>query len=518
MCMQVEGFEGEFSNEADALALASKDASAFVVPPQGIFYPTHEADIAALVRYTSKERQEGKDVSLTVRAGGTCMSGGALNSGYIVDMTKHMSAIHINPDAMTADVEMGAYFRDIEDAAAQHDLIFPAYPSSRKICGIGGMIGNNASGEKSLRNGPTLANVLSLRMVCADGTIRNLSPYPYREVREDTDIEVLKLHTKHAATFRRAVGDVVKSASGYRLDMVLDRGVFSLLPLIVGAQGTLGIVTRATLKLIPTPKQTSLIVISAHTLTDVAPIVAELHKHNPEGLETFDQNTFAQAKIHLEADALRFSRAVLPDAKLFILAQFSEETHSGTIERSLRAAEALTKRGYHSVPMHDPEDVQSAWNIRRNSFLLMRDYNPPRHRAIPCIEDVIVPLPVLGVFIADLVKILERRHIFYGFHGHIGDGSLRIIPVFDMDIPTVDRDIIDLTTEVFALVKRLHGNISADHSDGIIRSPFLREFYGDELCDVFANIKTLFDPYNIFNPGKKIVTGIDAISRYLNRS
>ncbi len=146
----------------------------------------------------------------------------------------------------------------------------------------------------------------------------------------------------------------------------------------------------------------------------------------------------------------------------------------------------------------------------------MRDHNLPNQRAVPCIEDVIVPLPVLGKFILGLRAILKKRGVNYGYHGHIGDGSLRVIPIFDFASPTVSEEIQGLMGDVFALVKRLKGNISADHSDGIIRSPFLKEFYGDELYGVLERIKNIYDPENIMNPNKKVGGSIGFMNRCLN--
>jgi FAD/FMN-containing dehydrogenase len=138
-----------------------------------------------------------------------------------------------------------------------------------------------------------------------------------------------------------------------------------------------------------------------------------------------------------------------------------------------------------------------------------------RFRAVPCIEDVIVPLSNLGVFIEGLVAILKKRDIHYGFHGHVGDGSLRIIPVFDFRSPRVSDEIIALMKDVFKLVKKLDGNTSADHSDGIVRTPFLEAFYGKELNQVFGKIKKIYDPDNIMNPRKKVGGTIEHFKKTL---
>ncbi len=191
-------------------------------------------------------------------------------------------------------------------------------------------------------------------------------------------------------------------------------------------------------------------------------------------------------------------------AHLFILVQLSEDTAEATAAQATACHAALEAKGYFVRALTTPEDVAAAWMVRRNSFTLMRDHNEAGFRAMPCIEDVIMPLPALGEFIHELIDILERRRIIYGFHGHIGDGSFRVVPVFDFRKDTLTDEIFGLMDEVFTLIKRLRGNMSADHSDGIIRTPFLETFYGAELAGVFVDIKKIYDPGLHLNPGKKV--------------
>ncbi len=510
------GYGGDVMHDADTLERYSKDASSFKLTPQAVYYPRNIADVVALVELCHENRKAGGSASLTLRAGGTCMSGGPLNTGWIVDMTKYMKRIHIDRKREIAEVEMGVYFRDIEDAAQKYGLMFAAYPSSHRVCGIGGMIGNNASGEKSLRCGATSDNVLALEVVLADGSTEWIEPKPLSVVRDPKEKALLKLNEAFADKLRRATGDVKKSASGYRLEKLVANGMFNAVPIFVGAQGTLGIVTRARLKLTPIPKHLSLMIISAQSLTDIPSVIGTLFEHNPEGIEAFDGNTFKKAEEHLP----QFAKKVIPyidtNAHLYILAQFSEATQEGTEQQAIHCFKKLKEKGYKVEHVRKPEDVTAAWEVRRNSFLLMRDYNPEGHRAVPCIEDVIVPLPELGKFIEKLMEILKRRTVHYGFHGHIGDGSLRVIPVFDFSKPTVGDEVTALMQEVFTLVKKLKGNISADHSDGIIRSPFLKEFYGEELYGVFGEIKNIYDPENIMNPNKKVGGDIALLNRCLD--
>lgn len=502
------------TTNSKALTPYATDASAFSITPQAVYYPKSAADIVRLVEHCRAERVTGKNSSLTVRAGGTCMSGGPLSASYIIDL-KHLKGVTVDPLAKTATVEAGAMFRDIEDAAAKHSLMFAPYPSSHRLCGIGGMLGNNASGEKSLRYGATSDNVLELEVVLANGEITTISPTPLGEVTKKSDTQVLSLYNEYGVAIKEATGDVKKAASGYRLEKVVENDTFSTIPLFVGAQGTLGVITKAVLKLVPIPEHVALVAISAHSLSDISPIVSLAYEHNPEALETFDRNTLEKAREHLNTSTERLLPYINENAELVLLAEFSEDTADATSAQANAYLQKLHAHGFVAQLMTDATDIAAAWDVRRHSFLLMRDHNPTGHRAVPCIEDVIVPLAALGEFIEELRTILSRHAVHYGFHGHIGDGSLRIIPVFDFTDPEVDQKIIGLMREVFALVKRLRGNISADHSDGIIRSPFLKEFYGQELYETFVALKNIYDPDHIMNPGKKIGVPQSAIKTYL---
>lgn len=422
----------------------------------------------------------------------------------MIDLTRYMNEVIMNVENKTVSVGVGAYFRDIEDAAKEHGLFFAGYPSSNRICGIGGMLGNNASGEKSLRHGGTSVNVLELEVVLYDGSVNTIKKKLLGEATSSREQALISLYQTYGLALKEAIGDVKKCASGYRLDALVKGEEFNEIPLVVGSQGTLCIITKAVLKLVPTPEHVALLIVSAQSLEDLPEIVKAAYQHNPEGLETFDKNTFARARTYLSEYADRVVPFVDTNAHLFILVQLSEATEEETAAQSTACRETLESRGYFVRAITEAEDVQAAWMVRRNSFTLMRDHNEEGFKAVPCIEDVIVPLEALGTFIHELTAILERRGITYGFHGHIGDGSFRVVPIFDFRKAELTDEIFGLMEDVFALIKRLRGNMSADHSDGIIRTPFLKDFYGEELAQVFSSIKQVYDPENRLNPGKKV--------------
>ncbi len=496
------------------LAIHSKDSSIFTKEPLGVLYPKSVEDIKTIVILAGKYK-----VGLSVRAGGTCMSGGSLTEGYVLNMTKHMTDIKVNPYAMSAEIEMGAYYRDLEKELVKHNLMFPAYTSSKDICGIGGMLGNNASGEKSIRYGGTLDNVHSVNVVLFDG-----NEYLFEEVGDADFKKIIKeksvfgtvcktihdIYIKHHAQYKKAVGEVKKSASGYRLEKVFNEKdkTWNLAKLFVGAQATLGVITKARLKLVPITPHKRALILSVHSLAELPEFLQLIMKHNPESVETFDKNTYHFAKKFLPEDTLAIQHFFGPQTEFIVIAEFSEDTQEKTDKVAHTVSKLLQDMGAVVEYITDTGIINSAWAVRRSSFRVLRDgtFSKPEKRAVPCIEDIIVPIKNFDVFVPELIQILKKYELEYGFHGHIGDGALRVIPVFDFTHKDIALATIEeFMTDAFDLIKKVHGNISADHSDGLIRTPFLPMFYGKELYnDVIVAIKKVFDPENIFNPHKKI--------------
>ena len=527
--MHIEDFEGEINEENQTLLEHSVDASAFQVMPAAVLYPKSISDIQSAIKYVEKIKKEDQEsnISISVRAGGTCMSGGSLNTGLILNLTKYLNKISVDPLEYTALVEMGAMFRDIEREATNLHLMFPPYTSSKDICGIGGMIGNNASGEKSIRLGATIDNVESLEVILHDGTHIKTGPQKISDIERggvnlskiENEIykKLIDLYKSHGENLKSIVKTVPKVSSGYRLERVVKGEMVDLTPIFIGAQGTLGIVTKAILHLAPLPVYTRLVLISIDSLHELPFILHTVMNHNPEGVETYDINTFSRARKTLSSESVLVEPYFSGSATLIVLAQFSESTAEETDERAKDCINALHTHNIRAVFVDDPVLQASVWKIRRSSYSLMRDYNEGSFHAVPCIEDIIVPIDQFPEFIPRLIAILDKYRLFYGFHGHIGEGAFRVIPIFDLGNPKVTDSIISLSREVFLLVKELKGNMTADHGDGIVRSPFLREFYGEELYQAFKEIKEVFDPYGIFNPCKKIGATDELIKKWIKK-
>ena len=516
------------SGDAETITAVSRDASAFIVTPQAVAFPKNAAEIGALVRWVSTEHERGQAISLTPRAGGTDMSGGPLTQSIVVSMEQFDASVSIDAEAKTALVSMGAMYRDLEKEATAHGLLFGAYTSSKDICGVAGMIGNNASGEKSVRFGATIDNTNRIWAVLSDGTEYEFGPLSREEFnrKQEGDSTEAKLYqsinemlAQSPDSIASLKGAAPKCASGYRLERIYNTSSdsYNLAKLFVGSQGTLGIITKAEMALVSQSAYERLIVASVSDLSQLTDILQTVMAHSPEGVETFDIHTFERAKEFLPEETAVVA-PVIADAGLVILGQFAGDEKEAVDQSAQAAADALIQKGCRVSYVDDARMHRSIWKIRRSSYGVFRDHKEGTKHAVPCIEDIIVPIARFGDFIPRLIAILAERDIAYGFHGHIGDGALRIIPVLDMaDLKTPER-IVDLMRAVFALVKELGGNMSADHSDGIIRTPFLAEFYPPEVMTLFGQVKHIFDPLNIFNPGKKIGGTIAAITDHLIRS
>ncbi len=486
----------------------SIDSSIFKVTPREVVYPKNIQEISDLIKKATIE-----DRHISVRAGGSCMAGGSLTDDIVINLTKNFKSIKINQYTKTAEVEMGVYYRDLEQEAMKCNLMFPSYTSSKDVCGVGGMLGNNASGEKSVRYGATIDNVLSVKVFLSDGNL-----YEFEEITDEECLrlskqnnflgniykEIRNIYRDYGCEYIEAEGAVKKTASGYKLDKVFDKekNTWNLAKIFIGSQSTLGIIISARLRLVEIPLHTRLIAIPVNSLGLLPEILRLIMDNNPESVETFDINTFNLAKSFLPEDTLRVQRFFKEGVGLMILAQFDNDdtAHKTLID--------LKKINDQAEYVYDNEVKTSLWNIRRASFRVMRDYqyDKPTKKAVPCIEDIIVPVEKFDIFIPQMIEILKMENLQYGFHGHIGDGALRVIPIIDFeDKQAAMNKIIVLMNKVFGLIKDVGGNMSADHSDGIIRTPFLKEFYGVELYqNVIVAVKMLFDPEGVFNRGKKV--------------
>ncbi len=506
--------KGEVHSSAAAREAYSRDASIFQVHPLAVLAPRDTEDLAAIIHHVTGINKHGGKLSIAPRNGGTCMSGGPLTEGLVLDMSAHLQRIsEVDTLHKTIVVQAGVMHRDVEAAVSSHGLIFAPYTSSKDLCGIGGMIGNNASGELSLRYGPTSSNIESLKVMLSDGKEYEFKSLDRKQLKKKLELmtyegdvyrKVTKLINDNRMLIKSHHPKVSKNAAGYALWDLWDKQEhnFNLGRLFIGSQATLGIVTEAKLKLVDKAPYQQMIVCAIDGISQLTDIVRTIVHHNASMCETFDHHTYELAKEQYHADA---ENAHFANGKhMIVYGIFEGDTKEQAEILAGKAKNVIEQSLQVPVAWIEDQAVKSSYQaIRRYSYKMLKDMNSDTKKAMPFIEDTIVPLEHYGQFVAALEAILEDYDMTYTYAGHIGEGSIRLIPLVNRTEQSRD-DVMELEARVNDLVLAFRGSISVDHNDGIIRTPHLAQQYGDDMVALFKEIKHIFDPYDIFNYGKKV--------------
>jgi FAD/FMN-containing dehydrogenase len=508
----------------------SHDASMFEVLPDVVVSPKDSTDIKNLVRYVVMNKARNPRLALTPRSAGTDMSGAAIGESIVVDMKRHLNKI-FEVDSTSAHAQPGVYYRDFEKATLQHGALLPSYPASRELCTIGGMVANNSGGEKSLEHGKTERFVTELKVVFADGneyTVRPLTEKELRSKMRQRDFEgkiyrdVFHLVDRHYEEIKAAKPNVSKDSTGYHLWNVWDRktGIFDLTQVIIGSQGTLGIVTDIRFRLVPAPKHSGTLVIFLRETDQLGDLINRVLKHKPAAFEGFDNYTLmlsfklffffhktlgwwgmTKLAVQLIPDALMLFRGI---PKMVLLAEFNGDTPEEVKAKVKKCHADLGKFARHALFEEDETEAKARkfWIMRRESFNLLRKKVHDKHTA-PFIDDLVVRPEHLPHFLPELRAILNRYKLLATVAGHMGDGNFHVIPLMKIE-DTLERiKIAPAMKEVNDLVMKYGGSLSGEHNDGMSRGPWLHQMYRPEILGHFKAVKAIFDPQNIFNPHKK---------------
>ena len=525
-----ENFKGDIENSDSILDTYSHDASLFEVKPSMVIFPKDSSDIKSLVKFISGKKPSNPDLSITARSAGTDMSGGPINDSIIIDTTRYLNKI-ISIDEEKAIVEPGCYYRDFEEETLKINRIMPAYTASKTICAIGGMVSNNSGGEKTIKYGKVERYLQKQKMVLSDGNSYEIKPLTKSELDQKMgqgDFEgniykkMFELINNNYEIIQAARPNVSKNSAGYYLWNVWDRdnGIFDLNKLLVGAQGTLGINVESQLGLVPVPKHSEMLVIYMNKIDRLGEVVDTVMEYEPESFESFDDYSLKLAirfmfdffkrlgfwgaiKLGLQfvPDMLLMIRGGIP--KLILMVEVTGEDDDELVKKVLTIKEAVKKYNFPAKIAKSKGEIEKYWTIRRESFSLLRNHAKGK-RTAPFIDDIIVRPHDMPTFLPRLQEILSHYKFDYTIAGHAGNGNFHIIPLMDLNSPFSSEIILDLSKKVYTLVAEFKGSITAEHNDGIIRTPYLSYMFSPEVLDLFQKTKDIFDPQNIFNPGKKV--------------
>ncbi len=523
---------GDVDNSAECIDVHSRDASLLEVVPELVIYPKDVADVQNLVKFvnTWNTTHTEHKLNITARSAGTCMSGGSINTSVILDFTKYMNKIIEITDEYGI-VEPGCYYRDFEKETLKINHIMPAYTASKMICAVGGMVGNNSGGEKTIKYGKVENYTIELDIVLSDGELVTIKPLTKEELeqkinQQDKEGEIYKnlkkLIDENWDKIIAARPDVSKNSAGYYLWNVYDKntGMFDMCRLLVGSQGTLGITTKIKWKIVPVEKYSSLLAIMMPDLSRLGDIVAEIVPFKPESIESYDDYSMKLA-IRFWADfikqmglwkAIRLGLSFIPETimmlrggvpKLILLVECGGNDESDVKNQLDIIKQKVKHYGYEMRVANNSREAEKYWKIRRESFNMLRKHVKGL-RTAPFIDDICVKPEYLPEFMPKLEKILKEYKLVYTIAGHAGNGNFHIIPLMDLDSPFGGDMILEISDKVYNLVKEYHGSITAEHNDGIIRTPYLPQMFGDEIISLFRKTKEIFDPNYILNPGKKV--------------
>lgn len=531
--------KGEVYSDPETLEAYSKDASLFKVVPKAVAAPKDAEDVKALVKFVSSRKDLDPELSLTPRSGGSDMTGGPLGSSIVLDFAKHFNKI-IEIGSDYAIVEPGVFYRDFEKATLARGLLLPCFPASRELCTLGGMVANNSSGEKTLAYGSTKEFVRELKVVLADGEEYVIKPLNKTELDGKLMLKnfegefyrkIFKLVDDNFSEIKSAKPRVSKNSSGYLLWDVWDKTTFDLTRLFTGSQGTLGFITQIKFKLIKPRPFSKLVVVFLKDIKPLALIVNEVLKFKPETFESYDDHTLRLAirffpeflkrlKLGLFGLGLKFIPEILAVLrgglpKLVLTAEFTGETPQEAGQKALEARNSLLQFNVYTHITQDAVEADKYRMIRRESFNLLRQKVKNKQTA-PFIDDIIVPPERLPEFLPELEATLNKYQGFtYTIAGHVGNGNFHIIPLVDLKEEKIHRAILDMEKEVNTLVFKYGGSMSGEHNDGLVRGPYLLQMFGPKVYGFFVETKNIFDPLNIFNPGKKSGATLDFASRHI---
>jgi len=523
-------FLGDILIDEESLKKYSRDASLLEVKPSIVVAPKNTDDIKELVALLNRKNAEGGTrYSLSARSGGTDMTGGPLTESIVVDLNKYINSVKEVGDGY-AITEPGVFYRDFDAKTLEKGQFLPTFPASRQICTVGGMVANNSGGEKTLTYGKTENFVEHVKMILRDGNEYTFKPLSLAELEEKKKLTTLegdiyrKMHAlveNNYDALKEAQPHVSKNSAGYFLWNVLDKekGIFDVTKVITGSQGTLGIMTEIKFRLVKPKNETRLLIAYLKDMKEVAHVALAVLKHKPESFESFDDHTFNISMRLLpgmikkmKGNFITLAFSFLPDLwmmvtggipKLVLLAEFTGDTGDEAYEKAFAAQKEIESFHMKTKVTRSAKEGERYWVMRRESFNLLRQHVHGK-RTAPCIDDIIVRPDQMPEFLPKVYAILNQYDIIYTVAGHVGDGNFHIIPLMDFHKERSKQIVAELSEKIFSLVGEFKGSITAEHNDGIIRTPYLHYMFNDHIRGLFLEAKNIFDPDRIFNPGKKV--------------
>ncbi|HPS63271.1 MAG TPA: FAD-linked oxidase C-terminal domain-containing protein [Bacteroidales bacterium] len=532
--------QGELFTDESQRLLYATDASAYREVPMGVARPRNAQDIRTLILFSAET-----GIPLIPRTAGTSLAGQVVGNGLVVDVSRYMTKIlEFDTENHRVRVQPGVILDELNREAEKHGLFFGPETSTSSRCMIGGMVGNNSCGAHSILYGSTRDHLVSIKGYLSDGSEvefkavdreefdrkcrgDSLESRIYRQIRDmlsdPANRDAIRKDFPDPALHRRN--------TGYAIDLLLDNEIFSgtddshmqaadvpsplsfnFCRLVAGSEGTLMFMTEITLNLVPLPpKEKGLICLHCGTVEEALQANLVALKYEPGSVELMDKPIMDCTLGNITQRRNRFFIEGDPGAILII--EFARQTRDEIIRihRELEAEMRAAGLGYH-FPLIFPPDVKKVWDLRKAGLGVLSNY-PGDRKPVPVIEDTAVSPAVLPAYIADLKEMLKRLGLDCVYYAHIGSGELHLRPVLNLKDPADVELFHTVAYETARLVKKYNGSLSGEHGDGRLRGEFIPFMLGEYNYWLIKEIKSLWDPLRIFNPGK--ITDTPAMNSHL---
>ena len=514
-------FEGDIYTDRHTRVLYATDASAYREVPLAVTRPKSEEDIRLLVLFAKKH-----NTSLIPRTAGTSLAGQVVGGGIVVDVSKHLTKIlKFNEKERWVRVQPGVVRDELNKFLEPAGLFFSPETSTSDRCMIGGMVGNNACGAHSLIYGSTRDHIISVRAILSDGIYVEFGSLLKKQFDKKCKLNSLEgdiyrnIHSilsdqENQEEIRRQFPDksIKRRNTGYAIDLLLktepftDSGEkFNFSKIIAGSEGTLAFITEIKLSLDPLPPPVKgLVCLHCNSLEDALKGNLIVLKYNPCAVELMDDVIMEQSKSSIELSKNRFFIRGKPAAML--IAEFAKETKKEVLKVTSEMEKEMRKAGYgYHFPVLFGDDIPKVWAMRKGGLGLLSNI-PGDAKPVPVVEDTAVRPVDLPDYIADFNKLLLKHKLSCVYYAHIDTGELHLRPVLNLKDKKDTELFYIIAHETAKLVKKYKGSLSGEHGDGRLRGEFIPLMIGKKNFDLLKQIKTTWDPENIFNPGKIVDT------------
>jgi FAD/FMN-containing dehydrogenase len=497
------------------------DASIFRAIPAAVIYPNNTADVRKTVKFAAERASVGKPASLVARGKGSGRAGGAVGEGMQVVFPTHMNKLlRLDRDSVT--VQPGIVYRTLQQTLHTHGRYLPPYPANLDIATVGGAVATDAAGLKSYKYGTTRAFVKGLKVVLSDGSIVQTHRISSRELSRKKGLSTFEgeiyrkldgLLLDHADLIDQHQPKTTRNSAGYSLGQVRAKdGSFDLSQVIIGSEGTLGLVTEVTLRTLPYNPRATLLVGYFDSIDGASEAVLKLRELGPSALEMVNYHVLAALRAHQPADLDGLVPEELP--KIMLFAEFDNASQITQKLKTNRAARIFSRHKASVRVSADPIEQVALWKILHDAS--STGWLTPTHKpTLPFLDDATVPADRLPHFLDKCYKLFAKHDLDAALWGHAGDGNLTLEPALDLSKRRDSDKLFHLAREFYDAVIALGGTTSGGEGDGLLRSLYLHQLYGDNMMELFTETKHIFDPHSIFNPGKKTEASEDYARAHL---